>query len=341
MELEIPTRTLVKVVAFAAAVWLLVELWFVVVIVGIALIIAGTLNPLVAWLEARRMPRALALVVIFIGLLAVVFLLGLITIPPLVGQLVSIMEKAPALQGRLADDMTHSRLLRPLAASVRGFRLAEYMGMAGQLVLAWSSQIAFLVGEVATTIFLAFYIIAEREREKELLYSVVPLRYHPRLERILERLEVIVGGYVRGQVITSILILVFTFGLLSVFDVPNALAIAVFAAATDVIPFIGGLLVTTPAVLATLGAAGIPAAVGVLVAMILYQEFESRILVPRVYGRVLRLSPATVLVALLAGATLLGIVGALLALPVAAAVRMIVKELRAEAVEQKLEVPPE
>jgi predicted PurR-regulated permease PerM len=74
----------------------------------------------------------------------------------------------------------------------------------------------------------------------------------------------------------------------------------------------------------------VPAALAVLAAMVLYQELESRILVPRIYGRVLRLSPAVVIVALLVGATLLGVVGALLALPCAAALRMIVKELRVE-----------
>src|SRR5262249_13040686 len=93
--------------------------------------------------------------------------------------------------------------------------------------------------------------------------------------------------------------------------------------------FVGGLLATTPAVLATLSV-GVPAAIVVLVAMILYQELESRVLVPRIYGRVLRLSPPVVIVSLLVGGPLLGLVGALLALPVAAGIRMIVRELRVE-----------
>jgi predicted PurR-regulated permease PerM len=326
---DVSFRSLLKVLAVVAGVWLLWQLWFVVVLVAIALVIAGTLNPMVTWLEEHGVPRSPALVLIFVGMLGILFVVGLLTIPPLVSQLVGIMEKAPALQGRLADDLSHSRLLRPLAASVRSFRAAEYMGMAGQQVLEWSSQILVFVGEAITTIFLSLYLISSREREQAALFAIVPRGYHLRLARILGNLEEIVGGYVRGQVITSLLIMIFTFGLLTVFDVPNALAIAVFAGMADVLPFIGGLLATTPAVLATL-TVGVPAAIAVLAIMILYQEFESRILVPRVYGRVLRLSPATVIVALLAGGTLLGIVGALLALPAAAALRMIVKELRVE-----------
>jgi len=102
-----------------------------------------------------------------------------------------------------------------------------------------------------------------------------------------------------------------------------------FAGLTDVIPFIGGYLASAPAVFAV-SSKGTPSMLIVAAAMMGYQEFESRILVPRVYGRTLRLSPALVLIALLIGGTLLGMLGALLALPVAAGVQMIVRELRVE-----------
>jgi predicted PurR-regulated permease PerM len=111
--------------------------------------------------------------------------------------------------------------------------------------------------------------------------------------------------------------------------VPNAVALAVFAALTDVIPFVGGLLATMPAVLVA-SSQGSAVTVIVLAAMIGYQEFESRVIVPRVYRRTLRLSSAAVVIALLVGAKLGGIIGALLALPIAAALRMLVEELRVE-----------
>jgi len=329
LRIDISTRTLVKLVAVAAVIWLLSELWYVLVLITIALVLVGTLNPMVVWLEGRRVPRTLALIIIFLGMLGMLFLIGLVTVPPLVSQLADAMGKAPAWQERIAEQMRRSHLFRPLAESVRSFRIAESMGAIGEHVLAMSSRLLVIVGEGITVIFLAMYLISGREREQGALFALVPRRYHVRLARIIMHLETIVGGYVRGQVITSILMTIFTFILLSIFGVQGSLALAVFAGLTDVLPFIGGLLAGTPAVLAALGV-GLPAAIGVLIAMVLYQEFESRILVPRVYGRVLRLSPAAVIVALLVGGTLLGIVGALLALPVAAGIRMIIKELRVE-----------
>jgi hypothetical protein len=96
-----------------------------------------------------------------------------------------------------------------------------------------------------------------------------------------------------------------------------------------VIPFVGGLLATTPAVLVAL-TRGTAVTTVVLVAMIGYQELESRVIVPRVYGRALRLSSAVVVIALLVGGKLGGVMGALLALPIAAALRMLIEELRVD-----------
>jgi predicted PurR-regulated permease PerM len=150
-----------------------------------------------------------------------------------------------------------------------------------------------------------------------------------RLARILQNLETIVGGYMRGQLITSAAIGVFTFLLLVVCKVPNALSLALFAALADVIPFIGGLLASIPAVLAAL-TVSLPTGIVVLLALFVYQELENRIVVPRIYGRALRLAPTTVLLALLAGGVLLGMIGALLALPIAAGLQMMLEELRVD-----------
>src|SRR5205085_8555033 len=142
-------------------------------------------------------------------------------------------------------------------------------------------------------------------------------------------LELIVGGYVRSQLITSAAIAAFTFLLLTVCGVSHALSLALLAGLADVVPFVGGLLAAVPVVLSALPR-GLPVAGAVLAALFLYMEFENRILVPKVYGSVLRLSPAAVVLALLAGGMLLGMMGALLALPIAAGLQMILEELRVE-----------
>jgi len=169
----------------------------------------------------------------------------------------------------------------------------------------------------------------DRDRLRGGLFALVPRSHHIRLSRVMMNLETIVGGYIRGQVFTCALMAVFMFILLTACGVPNALAIAVFGGVADVLPYIGIFLTIGPAVMAAL-ASGPVVTVTVLVVMLAYEEFESRVLVPVVYGRALRLPSSVVLFSLIAGATLLGIVGALLALPVAAAILMLLDELRVE-----------
>jgi predicted PurR-regulated permease PerM len=131
----------------------------------------------------------------------------------------------------------------------------------------------------------------------------------------------VVGGYLRGQAVTSLSIAVFTFTVLSIAGAPNPLAFAVLAGFADVVPIIGAFIAILPPVMATLPDSSTTAVI-VLVALLAYQQFEDRYLIPRVYGQTLNLPPIIVLFAVLAGAELLGIIGVLLALPFAAAGRV-------------------
>jgi len=329
LRLELPWRTLWRVLAFAAGLWLVAQLWTVVLLLVVTLVLVGTLNPLVSRLEARGMRRTPAVALIFLGGLVLTGLLGLLTLPALVRQVTEIATKLPGYQEQLAHWLELHRPLAALAHTVRQGGSNESMHELGAQALELSGRAVMLVGYAVTSLFLAFYLLVDPERARGALYALLPRHYHVRAARILLNLQTIVGGYMRGQIITSACITVFALGLLLAFRVPNALALAVFAGMTDVLPFVGGILATTPAVLGALSRGTGPALI-VLAAMLAYQEFESRVLVPRVYGRTLRLPAAAVILALLCGGLLLGILGALLALPVAAGLFMAIRELRLE-----------
>ena len=327
IRFEIAPKTILWALLAVAGVWLLARLWMVLVLLLIALILVGTLNPLIRAMERRGVRRNLALVLVFLAMVAGFVGIVLLTIPPLVSELMSLLSDAPAKRAQAIDWLDERPFTAPLAESLRGQRVDELVAEAGDRLIEYSTQLIQLIGYGITCLFLAFYLLADGARAQGGLYLFVPRRYHLRLSRILLELETIVGGYMRGQMITSGAICAFTFAMLRAFDVPNAMAIAVFAAFCDLIPFVGGILAITPAALMAL-TKGPGVAIVVTILLVIYQEFESRILIPRVYGRVLRLAPAVVVLALLTGATLFGIVGALLALPVAAGLQMIVRELR-------------
>jgi predicted PurR-regulated permease PerM len=250
-------------------------------------------------------------------------------VPPLVGQLVQLIADAPKNRDKLEAWLSQYGGTDAVVSSIRSLPVEDLTARAGSSLLNYSTVIMSAIGYAVTTMFLAIYLLADPVRSKTLLFAVVPRRHHIKLARILIELKVIVGGYMRGQLITSGAITVFVFVLLKAFGVENALAIAIFAGLTDVIPFVGGMIASAPVIAAVAGR-GPVAMLVVAGVMLVYQEFESRLLVPRVYGRVLRLSPSIVLIALLIGGTLMGILGALLALPIAAGVQMLVRELRVE-----------
>ena len=301
----------------------------VLLLVVVALVFAGTFNPVVEWLERRGLKRAPALALLLLVSALVTALVLFLTVPPLLQQLVELLRAAPALRERLIATLLEYSFSTPLAHAVQHAGMAETLSRVETYLLGYSSRTVVVAGYFATTVVLAIYFLADGKRTQGTLYALVPRGYHMRLARILHNLETIVGGYMRGQLITSAALGLFTFALLTACQVPNALSLALFAAVTDVIPFVGGLLAATPAIFSALPrGAGITATVAI--AFFLYMEFESRILVPRVYGHVLRLSPAVVVLALLVGGTLLGVVGALLALPIAAGLQMILLELRVE-----------
>jgi predicted PurR-regulated permease PerM len=327
-RVELSYRTIMAVALTVGGIWLLGLLMPILLVIVVALILVGTLNPAVSWLQRRGFNRPVSIVSVFSVCGIVLVGAALVTIPALVAQVTQTIDHLPEFLKCLARTLEAHHVTEPLANAIRTFRPEDRLKSLNMTTAVTTSLgVVEVIGYVATCVVLAIYFIADAERSRAGLYALVPRRFHVRLARVLLNLETIVGGYLRGQIITSVAIGIFTFVLLELTRVPNALALATFAALTDVIPFVGGLLATTPAVLVALSRGSAVATI-VLVAMIGYQELESRVIVPRVYGQALRLSSAVVVIALLVGGKVGGIIGALLALPIAAALRMLVEELR-------------
>jgi predicted PurR-regulated permease PerM len=329
VRFDLSPSTIITIVLVVVGSWAMTRLLPAVLVLVGALVIVGTLSPAVQWLEAHRLRRGLGISIVFIMLLVITLLVVTLTFPALLAQVTSLLEKEPALRARLVTSLAGSRLTAPFAETVRIMNYDALMKSFGATAFALSRRVLEVFAYSLGSIFLGLYMMIDRDHLRGGLYAIVPRSQHLRLSRVMMNLETIVGGYIRGQLITCVLMTVFMFLLLVACGVPSALAIAVFGGVADVLPYIGIFLTMGPAVAVAL-ARGPTVAVIVFVLMLAYEEFESRVLVPIVYGRALRLPSSVVLFALIVGGTLLGIVGALLALPVAAAILMLIEELRVE-----------
>jgi len=320
-------KTLGLVVATVSMCWVAVRLLPVLLVVVVALFLVGTLNPTVDWLEHRGLQRGTGIAVVFVALWVSTALLLVLTIPVLLAQARDLIAQEPEIRGRIAAVLARSRMTAALAHSLRELHYDAIARAAAGTAFAFSSRALEIVAYLVSSVFLALYMMIDRDRLRGGLFAMLPRSQHVRLSRVLLKLETIVSGYIRGQVFTSVLMTTFVFALLALCQIPNPLPIAVFAGLADVLPYVGVVLSVVPVALAAMpnGVLVVAIVVGIMLA---YEEFESRFLVPRIYGRALRLPSFIVLLVLLIGYTLMGIVGALLALPVAAIIRMLIEELR-------------
>lgn len=329
VRVELSARSLLLVLALIAAVWILINLVPILLVLVTALMLVGALSPIVTWLEQRNVRRAFALCTVFGVAIALAIGLVMVTVPTVVTQLRSLVDNEPVIRERVASYLEQSNFTAQLADDLRNLHYTDLAKSFKTTLIAMGTDMVATFAYGMAAVFLAFYIMLDRDRLRGALFAVVPRAHHIRLSRILLNLVTIVGGYIRGQLLTCLLMGGFIFVLLLACRVPNALAIAAFGGVMDLLPYIGIFLTMGPAVFAATVKGPVVASI-VFGSLFAYEELESRVLVPLVYGRALRLPSSVVFFSLLVGTALDGIVGALLALPSAAAILMLVEELRVE-----------
>jgi predicted PurR-regulated permease PerM len=300
----------------------------VLVLIGLALFIAAGLDPAVTWLERHRFPRWAAVLTI---LLAAFGLLGgfvAAAIPPLVAQATALADHLPQYAHSLQD---HNSELGKLNAkyhiqqrassllSTKGSALIGGVLGAGELVLSTATSMILIA-------VMVIYFLVSMPRIRLFVYRLAPHSRRPRVILIGDEIFTKVGGYVLGNFLTSVIAGIGTYIWLVIFGVPYPVLLAIMVALFDLIPvigaYVGGAVVSLVALTVSL-----PVAVATLGFYVGYKLAEDYFIVPRVMGRTVQVPAVVSLVAVLLGGTLLGIVGALVAIPAAAAIRLFLQEV--------------
>ena len=316
MEIELPFRTIMKVLATLAVLFILGRLWSLLEILYLATLIAVTLEPLVARLE-RRVPRKVTLgltaVLMFGGVAAIVLLIG----APLVDQIGALIEKLPEYSKGLTEFLPDNALMQKMgkkivsnSANPDPMAFAPHLFTFGQAALETLSELVLLL-------VLSIYLLADGERAYKWVLAFFPITKRMKIDQTAREVSSVISAYVAGQAISSLACATFVFILLTLLKVPNALVVALLAGLMDVIPVLGFILSIVPAMIFAL-AVSPSASLFVLAGFIAYHIFENYFLVPAVYGNRLRVSTLTVLVSLIAGGLLAGIPGAIAILPLIA-----------------------
>ncbi|HXL74150.1 MAG TPA: AI-2E family transporter, partial [bacterium] len=284
LRFELAPMTLLIILLGIVGLWLLVKLLPVLCVLIMALFMVCALNSIVQFMNNHGVNRITAIALTFFAVLLIIALIVIVGIHPLSAELSVLGEQIPVIRSQLADQLSYLPFTSSLARWVRDGKYGTGSSNFGSLAASYSFHVLTFVTYALSGIFLAFYIMIERDRLRGGLFALVPRAHHVLLSRILLNLETIVGAYIRGQLLLSAMITIFTFLLLTLVGVENAIVFAVFAGMADVLPYLGVLLSVGPAVFATLPQ-GEPSIIIVLIAMLIYEELESRFLIPLVYGK--------------------------------------------------------
>jgi predicted PurR-regulated permease PerM len=307
--------------------------WHVITWILIALFLALALNPAVAFFESRGLKRGWASFIVFVLALVAFAGLGALVIPPLVSQITTFIDDVP----RLVEDLTAGR--GPLGFLQEDYQIVdeieqaiEEQGAAGVLgattagIAIARGVVSFVVGTVAIA-FLTFFMLLEGPRLAERFSGFLPENLRPRWERVSGDIYRTVGGYVTGNLLISLIAGIVAAVVLVALGSEYAVALAVVVAILDLVPLAGATLAAVIVSTVVFIDLGWVKGVIIVIFFVLYQQLENHILQPVIYGRTVQLSPLTVLVAVLIGAELVGILGALAAIPVAGIVQALFREL--------------
>ena len=321
-QIDLPVITIVKVVLTIGLILLLGQIWQILFLVFLGMFVAMVLARPVSWLQDRGLPRGFAIAGVLGSVIAVFVIILWIVTPGLVSQIRQFWIDLPAtIETALAWAAQRWPELyeQAVAWSEEQQQSFDVGGIDVRGVLSQGVDLIAGIINVVIVLIIAVYILADQGQSLAGIYQWMPPDRARKLQRTFPAVAKVVNGYVTGQAINSTLFAIFTFALLTFLDVPSALVLALIAAVGDAIPQVGVFLATIPAVLLAL-TVSLETAVIVLVAYAVYQQIENYVTSPRIFSQTLELRPLVTLIAILVGGKLLGIVGVLLALPVAAAI---------------------
>lgn len=326
----------VLLLIFIVAVWLLARVHGIVLPFFLAFVVAYLLDPLVEILSAHgRVHRAWAILLVYALFGLAVFLVVVYMVPVLVQESVHVIKYVPRLADGIQSTWAYwlsrfhqqpmpQALRQEIAATGRHLQeslLHRLRGLVGAAFGLVPSVLSFLIAPV-----LAFYVLKDLPHMRRTFWEFIPVDWRPRVYKLGIDLDRALNGYIRGQIMVAVLVGLLATVWMMLLHIPFALLIGALAAITDVIPYVGPIVGAIPAVL--LGLMHSPwVALYAVLGFIVIHQLEGMVISPKVVGDSVGLHPLVIIFAILAGGDLAGFTGLILAVPVSAAIKVILVHL--------------
>lgn len=322
--IEISHRTVVFTVLFLVLLWFLAEIWPILVGLFISVLLMTALNPIVDRLERLRIPRGLAIVLIYLGLLTV-FVMGISgVVPPLIDQTSTLVNRLPQIFDELGVWLEGVGI-----SGVDGNLIASQISQVGTIpanLVRFTLALFSNLVAVFAVLIIAFYLLLERKNLENYLLILFGEGGEKRAKSFIDKLEAKLGGWVRGELTLMLIVGFMTYLGLRLLGIPFALPLAILAGILEIVPNIGPIISAVPAVVLGLT---ISPLMGLAVAALyfLVQQLENSIIVPKVMQKVVGVNPLVTIISLAIGFKLAGALGAILAVPIVLTIQVTAVEI--------------
>lgn len=309
---------------FVGFLFFLVEIKEIIISLFIAYIIMASLAPFAQVLSKNRFPKAIAVAIPFFSFIALFVLLIFPLFPFFISQVQSFFAKLPSLFHQTAQFLR----IQIDIDQIRSFITSD-LEVIGKNAFTVTSKFFGGLFSLLTILVVSFYLLIDHDRIKESITRLFPARYQKRALDIFAQAEKKLGAWVRGQLILSIVIGVFTWITLTIIGLDFALPLAILAGILEIVPTIGPIIASIPAILVALTVSPTMAII-VIIAYVIIQALENNLLVPKIMGEAVGLHSIVIIISIMIGAKLLGAIGALLSIPFISLVFIICRNLKEE-----------
>lgn len=321
-QVDISTTSIFRALLVLIGFLLVYLLSDVVIILVFAIVIASAVQPFVGWFEQRSVPRVVAVLILYLMIAALLILLSTLVLPSVAAELSRLTSSLPRITSDIAGSLDSVQSQVPqyfdVVAELQNVleTLASWMQQFSQSALnlavsAFGGIVSFLA-----VLVISFYLAVMRNGVENFLQAVIPERFEEYIVDLWKRVEVKVGLWLQGQLLLMLMVGLMVYVGLVLLGVKFALVFAILAMLLEIVPIVGPVLASIPAILMAfiqdpmLG-------VWTLALYVAVQQLENHILVPLVLGKSTGLNPIVVILAILVGSQLAGVAGALLGVPVA------------------------
>jgi predicted PurR-regulated permease PerM len=324
ITIHITTKSIALLLAALALVWLIANFSSILLMLFLAILLAVAITPAVDMLERQRLPRTVAIVLIYIALLGVVALAIGVLVPVLIEEIGQLSTNLPESTERLLE-MPGQWLAQNFPALGQTFQvndlvrqlsdqLGALVGSFGTLLLGLGSALSTIILSALLVLVVGFILTSDAHFAPRFIARFFPPRHRPMATTLANDIGGRLGHWVRAQLLVCLFYGV-GFGIgLGLLGVPYAFALGLAAAIMELIPYVGGAIVTGVAILVALSVSPW-LALGVLVVYLVVANVEANIVYPKIVGDIVGIHPLVIIIALFIGAEARGIIGALLAVP--------------------------